>query len=877
MKLFRKLGFLLRRRRFDSDLAEEMAFHREEQQRAFEARGLKPRDARRAAAQQFGNAMKLREESHEAVSFRFESVAQDLRFALRQLRKNPGFAATAILILGMGITAAVAIFGFVDAALIRPLPYANPSRLTMLFESINLGPRFHLSYLDYLDWKKQSSSFSGIDIFSATNGFMLRTPQGPQPVDGALVSAGFFHTLGVVPLLGRDFYESENSPSAPGTVLLSYAAWQKRYGGRRDVLGQSIVIGDGTITIIGVLPKSFSFAPAGTAEFWVAEKTNSFCAAMRECHNYFGVARLKDGATFASALADIKTVQERLEKVYPTSYRGRAAFMLPLTEVIVGDIRPILLVLMGGAVLLLIIACINVASLLLVRTESRRREVAVRGALGASAARLMRQFVTEGLMLAAAGTVFGAAVGTEVRSLLTRVLSEEMLATMPYLRESGFNLRVAVFAALIFALMGALFALTPMLRLSLKDMREGLTDGARGSAGTLWRRFGANLVVLEIATAMVLLVGAGLLGKSLYRLLHSDTGLAPDHLALMSVATVGNTYQKDPEEVALEQEVSRQLANLPGVSSVGITNQLPLGDGDGASSFHRLDLPYTGVNQEVGMRSITPGYFPTLQARMVRGRNFREDEDATKPRVAIINLTLARQYFPDADPVGKRIVRDGEEKIPIEIVGVVNDLQEGQLDAAPRAVMYRPFDQYPDNDFAAVIRTSQSEETVLPEMAQAIHKIDPGLAIVNPTSMASRIHDSPSAYLHRASAWMVGGFAAMALLLSVVGLYGVVAYSVSQRTREIGVRMALGAQRRSVYGMILREAGWLTGFGIVLGLAASIAAAMLMRKLLFGIQAWDAGTLLSVALVLAIAALLASFLPARRAAGVNPIEALRTE
>ncbi len=875
--LLRKLSMLLRRERFRSELDEEMAYHRAQAEKDFVTDGMTPKQARAAAARQFGNAAKLREESHEAVSFRWETVTQDLRFAMRQLRRNPGFAATAVVILAMGIAASVAIFGFVDATLIKPLPYNDPSRLAMLFEGINLGPRFHLSYLDYLDWKKQNSSFSTLDVFSASNGFMLQTPNGPQATDGVRISAGFFRTLGVAPMLGRDFYPNEDAPSAPRTALLSYGAWQNRYGGRREVLGQSIVLDGATVTIIGVLPRTFHFAPAEPAEFWVSENASSTCAAMRACHDYFGIGRLKDGASFASAYADVKTIQERLQRQYPDAGRDRVAFLLPLTEVIAGDIRPILLVLMSGAALLLVIACVNVASLLLVRSESRRREVAVRGALGASVARLMRQFVTEGLLLAAAGSLIGAVAGTQIMGLLTRILPSDMLATMPYLREAGLNLRVATFAVFVFLVTSLLFALTPALRLSLNDMRDGLSDGARGSAGTLWKRFGINLVVIEIATAMVLLVGAGLLGKSLYKLLHSETGISPDHLALMDVSAVGNTYQKDAQQVQLEQEITRQIGSLPGVSSIGITSHLPLGDGDGASSFHRLDLPYLGVNQEVAMRSVTSGYLPALQARILRGRNFRADEDQTKPRVAIINLTLARQYFPGTDPLGKRIVRDGEEQTPIDIVGIVDDLQEGQLDAAPRAAMYRPFDQYPDNGFAVVVRTAQTEDTLLPDMTAAVHRIDAGLAVARPTTMGKRIHDSPSAYLHRTSAWMVGGFAAMALLLSVVGLYGVVAYSVSQRTREIGVRMALGAQRGSVYRLILKEAGWLTSIGIVLGLVCSVAAASLMRKLLFGTQAWDVSTLAVVAVVLGGAAMLASYIPARRAAGVNPVEALRAE
>jgi macrolide transport system ATP-binding/permease protein len=873
---FRKLWMLIRRDRFRSELDEEMAFHRAQAEKEFIAGGMTAKAARLAASKQFGNVQQLKERSHEVIGFRFETVMQDLRYAARQLRKNPAFTATATLVLALGIGASVAVFGFVDAALIKPLPYRDSSRLAVLFESNPLGPRFHLSYLDYLDWKNLNKSFSSLEVYAAY-GFMLKTPEGLQPADGARVSSGFLHTLGVVPLLGRDFAPNESEPSAPHVVLLSYGAWQKRYGGRRDVLGQTVVLDGDTHTIIGVLPATFHFAPGEPAEFWAAERSDRQCEKMRGCHNLFGLARLRDGVSFASASADVKTIAQQLEKQYPDTNSQRSGWLRPLTDEIVGEIRPILLVLLSGAALLLLIATVNVASLLMVRSESRRREIAVRGALGASSGRLVRQFVTEGLLLASAGSILGVACGIEAMQLLTRLVPKGILAKMPYLLGLGLNLRVAAFAVLICVVTGIVFALTPTFRLSLTDMRQGLTDGGRGSAGTIWRRFGANLVVIELATAMVLLVGAGLLGKSLYRLLRADAGLEPDHLATLRISTSGDRYAKKEAQINLQRTVLSRFAALPGVKSVGITSDLPLGDGDGTSDFRIVGRSYNhDQHDEAADRQVSSGYLSTLQSRIIRGRNFSEDDDSQKPRVIIINQTLASQYFRGQNPVGQRILW-GDDTKPIEIVGVVNDLQEGQLDAAPRAALYIPFNQTPDNSFAIVVRATQDEQSLLPAMIATIHQIDPGIAVFNPSTMGERIHDSPSAYLHRTSAWMVGWFAATALVLSVVGLYGVVAYSVSQRTREIGVRMALGAPRGSVYGLILKEAGWLTGMGVTLGLICSLGAATLMRKLLFGTAAWDAGTLASVAVMLGCAAMLASYIPARRAAGVDPAVALRAE
>jgi predicted permease len=872
----KKLGLLVGRRRFRGELDEEMAFHREQAEKDLVAAGMTPEAAHYTAARQFGNATRLRERSHEVVGFSFETVVQDLRFALRQLGKNPGFAATAVLILALGIGASVAIFAFVDAALIKPLPYKDPARLEVLFERNTLGPRFHLSYLDYVDWKRENKSFSSLDLF-APYGFMLRTPDGVRQADGARVSAGFFRTLGVKPTLGRDFYEGEDAAAPARTVLLSYAAWQKRYGGSASVLGQRADLDGDVYTIIGVLPRDFHFAPAEPADFWAIEKGTGGCEKNRGCHNMFGIARLKDGTTFDTAMADIKTVAANLEKQYPDANRDRAAFMMPLTDVVVGDIRPILLTVLGGAALLLLIASVNVASLLLVRTESRRREMAVRGALGATPRRLVRQFATEGMLLAGIGWALGVACAQWGMHLLATLIPKDLMASMPYLHDLGLNARVTLFAAVLAVMAGALFALTPMARLRFTEIRAGLSEGGRGAAGLAWRRFGANLVVVELATAMVLLAGAGLLGKSFYRLLHVDIGLVPDHIAMMRVQAQNEKYSKDEQQVALGREIVRRVAGLPGVMTVGLTTKLPIEDADGTTSFHYVGRPDHGESKEVAIRMVTAGYMATLKTTLKSGRYFTDDEDASKPRVVMINEAMAKKYFPGEDAVGKQIALDYDPKNHMLIVGTIDDIQEGQLDAAPRGAMYLPFNQDSDSGFVVLARTAQDEQSLLPAIESTLHGIDAGMAIYEPMTMEEKIHDAPATYLHRSSAWLVGGFAGMALLLGVVGLYGVIAYSVSQRTREIGVRMALGAQRTSVYQLILREAGQLIAVGVVLGLACSVGAGMLMRKLLFGVAAWDVPTLALVGLVLAGSALLASYLPARRAASVSPAEALRAE
>lgn len=803
-------------------------------------------------------------------------IFQDAQYALRQLRKSPGFACTAVLIFAMGLCASVAIFGFVDAALIKPVPYPNPNRLVTVTGSVPMIPRANLSYPDYLDWKRLQQVFSSMDVYSGS-GYLLRTGNGTEPVHGSRVSDGFFRTLGIAPILGRDFYSGEDLPQAAKTVILSYQAWQKHFGGRRDVIGQPVALSGVPFTVVGVLPESFQFAPRGETEFWTTLHADDPCGRRRSCHNLTGVGRLKDGVSVATALANTKAIAQQLEIQYPADNRSQGAYVAPLSEVIVSDIRPILLVLLGGAGLLLLIACVNVSSLLLVRSEGRKREVAVRGALGASRARLLRQFMTEALIVVGAGTLLGLLAAQFAMRALTGLMAKEMILRMPYLNGLGINLHALLFAGTLALGAAALFSITPALRLPLDEIREGLAEGGRGS-GTLWRRFGANLVVVELAVAVVLLVGAGLLGKSFYRLLHVDVGFQPDHLATLTVALSETSYPKEPQQVAAARTLMDQIRSLPGVQSVGISNVLPVSFNGNTTWIRMVGHPYNGEHNEVNQRQVSSAFFSTIHAKLERGRYFTDAEDLSKPRVAMINQQLARQYFPGEDPVGKKIGDTALSPDSIkEVIGVVEDVKDGSLDSPIWPAIYYPFNQNPDTYFSIVARTTQSESALLPTMISAIRKVDPGIGTMDEATMVDRINDSPSAYMHRSAASLVGGFAFIALLLSVVGLYGVVAYSVSRRTREIGVRMALGAQRSSVHRLIMKEAAWLTGLGIAGGILCSLGAATLIRDLLFGVRSFDAEILAAVAVALAACALLASYVPARRAAGVDPMVALRYE
>jgi macrolide transport system ATP-binding/permease protein len=870
---------LFSRRAVELELDEELRYHVDRQMEENLRAGMNPQDARWAALRSIDGFEQRKEECRDTRRLNmFDNLINDIRFALRQLRKDLEFTTTAVMMLALGICSSVAIFAFVDAALLKPLPYKDSARLLGVYEKIEPFCKLcNLSWPDYLDWRQRNTTMSSLDVYTMT-GYAMVTPSGLKPVTGARVSDGFFRTLGVVPAMGRDFFAGEDLPSAPRTVILSYGAWQKRYGGDPNVVGQTVILDRIPNVIVGVLPKAFHFAPAGQPEFWRPFHPQSECDLRRSCHGLYGVGRLKDGVSVEAALANFTSIAQQLEKQYPDSNRNQGANAVLLSEAIVGGIRPVLLVLLGGAGLLLLIASINVVGLLLVRSESRKREMAVRTALGASSGRLVGQFVTEAMLLIGAGGLLGVASASWVMRILVKFRSEDIASRTPFLEDIGLNFRVLAFAFAISALAAVLFSIAPSLRIWSPEIRDGLAEGSRGSAGTVWRRLGSKLVVIELATAMVLLVGAGLLGKSLKRLLSVDLGFAPDHLVTMQVDAPAGRYGKDPQAIALARQVVARLEAVPGVKSASIVeNGLPL-EGNGNTTWIRvLGRPWHGEHLEMPERDVTAGYFNTLGAKLQRGRYFDESEDKTKPMVAIVNRAFARVHFPYEEALGKQVSGLSTPPVPIEIVGIVEDIREGPLDEAIPPVFYRPFNQSPDTFLNVVVRTSQDETSILKTLTAAIQAIDPEIVQVSLLAMDERIRESPSAYIHRSTAWLVGGFAGLAFLMGLVGLYGVIAYSVSQRTREIGVRMALGAVRGSVYQLILKEAGLLTLVGIVIGLICSVAVANAIQSLLFGVSPWDLPTLAVIALVLGVSALVASFVPAHRAASVNPVEALRAE
>jgi len=804
-----------------------------------------------------------------------ESILSDIKFALRQLRNAPGFTVTAILVLALGIAASVSIFAFVNAALLKPLPFQASSRLVAVYGNTASCPQCPLSYPDYQDLKRSNQVLRSFEIWEG-DAYLWRSPSGAVALRAGRVSGGFFQTLGVTPALGRLFNAADDTPQSQRSVVLPYATWQRLFSGRPGILGQSITLDNNSYTVIGVLPRNFQFAPRA-AELWVTIHDLGSCERDRSCREFYSLARLNDGATVSSAQANVSTIAAQLENQYPQSNQGNGAFVMPLSDAITGDIRPILLILLTGSLLLLLISCVNVASLLLVRAEGRRREMAVRGALGASLARLTRQLVIEASLLVALSVSLGFAAAWAAVDILAALIPERVLRGMPFFQTIGFDHRVFLFIGLVSLIALAVCTFAPLSRLSVSDLRAGLAIGARSTTGA-WKRFGSSLVVVELALAIVLLAAAGLLGESFNRIIHVDINFNPSHLATLEIdANTG--YDTTPRQLALSHSLIQIVSAVPGVQSAAtVSSHLPVTCNCDANPYRVLGQPFTGTQQQALSSTVSANYFATIQARLLSGRFFTEADDTTHPPVAVINKMMAQQFFPGENPIGKTI---GDQILSPDslhqVIGVIDDVREGELNAPLRPAVYFAANQNPGNYSFLVVRTAQDPAATLSALVSAIHRLDPGIGVRNEFTMTEHIHDGAASYLHSSAAWIVGGFAACALLLGVIGLYGVVAYSVSRRTSEIGIRMALGAQRSAIGRLILGEAASLVLTGLVFGIAASFITGRLLRSLLFGVRSWEPTILAAVAAILAAAALAAAFIPARRAAATDPIHALRSE
>jgi len=885
-----RLRSLFRRNDVERDLDDEFRDHIERRVAESVAHGMTPAEARYDALRAMGGVEQRKEECRDMRSVTaIEHRIQDFRFAVRQLLRYRGFTVAAILVMALGIAASMSMFGFVDAALIRPLPYEDPSRLVTVFgarpDAAASQTRGSVSYLDFLDWRTRArGAFQSLGAYDVRAGFTVVTSDGPERVSGLRVSSRFFEALGVRPVLGRAFDAEDEGPSAPPRVILSYSAWQTRFHGRADVLGQTVTLQSPWLShaephvVVGVLPPNFHFTMAERAQLWATIRGEQGCWQSRGCRSLEAVGRLGNGVSLQTASANMTSVLEQLRREYPAAHGDlETAKLVPLTEVMLGKVRPILLMLLGSAGLLLLIACINVVSLLLARTDSRTREIAVRTSLGASSGRLALQFATEAVVLTVLSALAGLALAATGIRFLTNLLSVDMIAQMPYLEGVGLNARLVAFVFVVSATAALVFALTPFLRLPRWNTFSGLKEGGRGSAGTNWRRFGGHLVVAELAIAALLLAGAGLLSKSLYQLLHVTTGINTDGLAAVSVVPVslGAGAAETAPRGLLARQVAERIQALPGVESVGYADILPLAPGLAPTSTFWVGQPQAQQRQDTWpVRRVSAGYFRTLQATLLRGRYFTEAEVSTTSAAAIINESAAQRYFGAEDPLGRPIVLGDKASPPRQIVGIVADIKDGPPETPPHPSAYIPFDQ---SEFGLVVRTRQPEASLFPSLVAAIHEVRPDTMVRGLLTMNQRIARLPSASMNRSLAWLVAAFASTALILSVIGLYGVVAYSVSQRAREIGIRMALGAVPQSVYRLVLGEAAWLVAIGAALGTTGAVVAATVLRHLLFAVEPWDLPTMIATAALLTASVLLASFLPARRAASVNPVDVLRAE
>jgi putative ABC transport system permease protein len=807
------------------------------------------------------------------------TLRQDLKYTFRMLWKEKAFAAIAIITLALGIGANTAIFSVVDAALLRPLPYRQPERLVHLWESTTqkqFGER-EASYPDYLDWKEQNQVFEGVAGYQRRT-MTLTGRDAPDLIRAAAVTDNFFQVLGVDPVLGRAFQAGEDKPGAEPIVLISHNLWKQRFNQDPKIVGQSLTLNGVSYRVVGVLPTSFQFAPSNEAQLWVPLNPNQAQQTRRFMHWLNIIARLKPGVTREQATADMGNIARRIETAYADSHAGMNIKVVDLHEQIVGNVKPILLVLLCTVCFVLLIACANVANLLLARSAARQKEIAIRTALGASQWRLLRQLLTESTVLALLGGAVGTLLALWGVDLLVSRLPETQLAAMPYLRGLSLKTNVLIFTVIISLVTGTIFGLAPALSSSKLNLQETLKEGGRTSAAGTHRRLRNLFVVSEIALALLLLVGAGLMMKSLMRLLEVSPGFNPDNVLTMRVPLPQTKYPESANLIAFHRELLQRVESLPGVKGVATVSVIPLTGGN-TSSFlvEGRPVPPPGTGLEANVRDITPNYFEVMNVPLLRGRAFTEQDKEDSPPVVIVNQTFANRLFPGEDPVGKRLTLPSIQSPPIEIVGVVGDEKVTRMDTPTTPVVYGPYLQDPGRTINLVIRTSSEPAMLANSVRSQIQSLDADLPVFDVRTMQEVIDRSPSTFLRRYPAFLIGTFAGVSLLLAVIGIYGVISYSVTQRTQEIGVRMALGAQRRDIFKLIVGQGMMLALLGVGLGLIAAFTLTRFLESLLFNVSAKDPLVYGFVSLILMLVAFLACYIPARRATRVDPMTALRYE
>jgi putative ABC transport system permease protein len=822
-----------------------------------------------------------------------ETLRQDLRFAVRTLLRRPMFSFLAILTLALGIGANTAIFSVVRSVLLAPLPFRDPGRLVVVWASspelakaVGLPDKLPTTTGDFYSWKEQSTTLEDMGLVASDRTTL--TGRGEPEILGAVRVAGdLFRLLGTRPLLGRTIQPADDASGEPTVAVLSHRLWKSRFGGDPAIVGRTLTLDGKPITVVGVMPPEFEFPrgaemPAGFGfaaepDLWLPMALKPADRQSRDNHNAVALARLKPGVGREAANAEMVAICKRLNAQFPQSSAVWSARVEPLAQQLTGSVRPALLVLSGAVALVLLIACVNVANLLLAQAAARQKEVAVRTALGASRRRMVRQLLTESLLLA----LVGGGCGLLLATWGLRAISALIPAGVRVSGGLALDGRVLVFTLVLALVSGALAGLMPALQMTRSDLSATLRDGTRaGSVTSRGRRTLRALVIVETALAVLLAVGAGLLVRSFSRLTGVDPGFRPGGVLTLHVPLAGTQYDDDARKAAFYTAVLERVRALPGVEAAGAVSNLPMSGSEGISGFivEGMTRPASGRMPMADRREAMPGYFEAMGLSLQRGRFFRDGDAKDAPRVAIVDESLARTYWPGADPIGKRLRRgDFDDKDPqwITVVGVVGNVRNSGLHVEARPQVYYPFAQSVDRQMSITVRTQGDPLRLAKAVRDAIHSVDPDQPVSDVMTMAQKIDRSLAG--RRFNLVLLGLFAGLAVVLAAVGIYGVMSYQVAQRTREMGLRMALGARRGAVLGLVVREAGVLALAGLGAGLALSLAATRVMASLLFGIRANDPVTLAAVSLCLALVSLAAAYVPGQRATRVDPMVALRAD
>ncbi|MFN7944435.1 MAG: ABC transporter permease [Blastocatellia bacterium] len=803
-----------------------------------------------------------------------ERLIQDVRYGWRLLVKSPGFTIVAVFTLALGIGANTAIFSVVNSVLFRSLPYPHAERLMTIWENHQArgGPENEFtSPTGFEDWRDQAASFDQVAAYAGWQP-TLTGQNEPEQLNGAVVSHNVFTLLGVGPQLGRAFSPEEDKAGAERVVIIGYGLWQRRFGGDPSLIGRTISLMGEIYTVIGVMPAGFRFPVISNAEIWRTIRPTINDGCQRGCLTIRVLARLKPGVTQPQAAAELDAIARRVAAQYPDTNQGIGATVLPLRELVTGNIRMPLLVMLGAVGLVLLIACANVANLLLARAATREREMAVRAALGAGRWRIIRQLLSESLLLALAGGLFGLLLGYWMVDLLITFSPPGT----PRVDEITLDRTATGFTLAVTLLTGVLFGLAPAWQMARADLNQSLRDSRGETASVKGRRVLNGLVIAETALALMLLVGAGLLMKSFIRLQHVDPGFRPQGVLTAVVALPRSSYPDPPQIRAFYRQLLERLGAVPGVENVGAVSSLPLGNFNTDAGFLIEGRPKPAVGQgpTAWYSAASRDYFQAIGIRLRRGRMFTERDHDTAPKTVIISESFARRYFTGEDPLGKRI-GNGRPDGWREIIGVVDDVRHFGLDVDVRPTMYFSDQQQPARRMCIVLRTAGDPLSLASALRAQVLALDRNLAVSNLQTMEQITSESIAA--PRFTLLLIGLFAVLALLLAAAGIYGVMSYAVTQRTHEVGIRLALGAQSGDVLKMVISQGLKLVIGGVLIGLAGALALTKLMKSLLFSVSASDPLTFATVALMLIAVALLACWIPARRATKVDPMIALRCE